>query len=364
MSESVDILLRLIRLAIGTEKDYALPTDVNWREVCDLSFSQGVSSIAVDGLQVLMENNPDACNTLDLLENESLKYEWFASTFSAEQNYATQLEVVLKLQEVFGKEKLPFMIMKGIAISKYYPVPEHRECGDVDIYLGKNYKKSNLLLKENGIGYDEYYYRHSASHINGIMVENHCVLCDTRGPKSTKLFENQLEDLADKCLSGQSGQVYPSPDFNALFLPWHVSAHFAFERVTLRHLLDWALFIWKDGTRIDEGLFLEAQDKYKFGYSAFSKILTALSIEKFHIPTEALPAFLLSSAESVDNKLCTKVFDYMLIGDPRERDERVWKFRLNNVKRILSESWKYRQLYNMSALRFLMYKAKGVILGD
>lgn len=363
MGESIDILLKLIRLAIGTEKDYSFPEEVNWEEVCALSFSQGVASIAVDGLQVMMENNPGACDSLHLSENEELKYRWFSSIFSAEQNYAKQLEVVSKLRKLFGMEKMPFMIMKGIALSKYYPVPEHRECGDVDIYLGQNYKKSNLLLKENGIDYDEYYYRHSVSHINGIMVENHCVLCDTRGPKSTKLFELQLECLADKCLSRESGQVFPLPDFNALFLPWHVSAHFAFERVNLRHLLDWALFIWKDGMLINEELFLEAQNKYKYGYSAFSKILTALAIKKFHIPAEALPSFLLSAAESVDNKLCMRVFDYMLIGDLKERDERVWRSRLNNVKQVLSDNWKYRELYNMSALRFLMYKVKGVIEG-
>lgn len=362
MASSVDILLKLVRLAIGTETEFAIPENVDWKEVYELSCSQGVSAIAYDGLQKLY----DKCGrlSLDSPEYMNIKYEWFARIVSVETNYARQLEIVSKLEEVFEKEKMPFMIMKGISVSKYYPIPEHRECGDVDIYLGQNYMRSNLLLKENGIGYDEYYYRHSASHINGIMVENHCVLCDTRGPKSTKLLERQLENLAGKCLAGESGQVYPTPDFNALFLPWHVSAHFAFEKVTLRQLLDWALFIWKDGLRIDENLFLEAQDRYKFGYSAFSNVLTALSVDKLHIPAESLPSFLLSGAEFADKQLCAKVFDYMLIGHPKERDERVWKSRLNNIRRIFSESWKYRELYNMSALGFLMYKAKGVILGD
>ena len=55
MSESVEILFKLLRIALGSEEKCDLPSGINWKEVVDLSFDQGVAAIAVDGLQKRLE---------------------------------------------------------------------------------------------------------------------------------------------------------------------------------------------------------------------------------------------------------------------------------------------------------------------
>lgn len=55
MSESVEILFKLLRIALGSEEKHDLPSGINWKEVVDLSFDQGVAAIAVDGLQRSLE---------------------------------------------------------------------------------------------------------------------------------------------------------------------------------------------------------------------------------------------------------------------------------------------------------------------
>lgn len=134
------------------------------------------------------------------------------------------------------------------------------------------------------MGVDPYYYRHSASIIDGVMIENHKILGDLRGPKKqTRELEEWLKREANKSIEGGKNVnvmehdiprgVFPSANFNALFLPWHVSAHFAFERVTLRHLLDWALFLNKDGKDVDVELFRNAKNKFSYGYSKMADVL-------------------------------------------------------------------------------------------
>jgi len=58
ISQDYDILLKLLRIALGTEPLDAqgqpkepFPAEVNWPEVIRLSYKQKVSSLAVDGLK-------------------------------------------------------------------------------------------------------------------------------------------------------------------------------------------------------------------------------------------------------------------------------------------------------------------------
>lgn len=217
-----------------------------------------------------------------------------------ESSYKQHLDTLKELGNVLQKAGVPFLLMKGFACGKYYPIPRHRPCGDIDIYPGEWFEKSNDAFKEAGIGVDMHYYRHSVSYVKDVMVENHRVLGDLRGPrKQTKALEAQLDSEAEwSFYSGQQAVVdgverqggkFPTADFSALFLPWHVSAHFAFEKVTIRHLLDWALFLTHDGKHIDVEKFREAKRKYTFGYSKFADLLTALALKYLKVPADDIP---------------------------------------------------------------------------
>ena len=58
---SVNILFQLLRAALGNEAAVGeLPSDIDWKEVIDLSFDQGVAAIAVDGLQRSLEKRAES----------------------------------------------------------------------------------------------------------------------------------------------------------------------------------------------------------------------------------------------------------------------------------------------------------------
>lgn len=90
-TSSSETLLLLLRAALGNEAVGALPSDIDWQEVIDLSFDQGgVAAIAVDGLGFAHDNDGSTSLTtssdndnqdslelaLDSPELEDLKYEW------------------------------------------------------------------------------------------------------------------------------------------------------------------------------------------------------------------------------------------------------------------------------------------------
>ena len=372
IDNSRDNLLKLVRLAVGWEANCSLADDVNWAEVLGIAHEQGVAAIILDGYEKYLNLNPTQKTFFSLPENKPLKGKAFGRLNTIEHSFQDHLEALTVLAKTLFQEQIPFMIMKGFACARYYPVPEHRGCGDIDIYPGPLFHKSNAALISAGIDVEPDYYRHSTSRIKGVLIENHRVLCDLRGPrKQTQAFESQLESLGNDCLQGESnirihnvaihGAVFPSANFNALFLPWHVSAHFSFERVTLRHLLDWALFLTCDGKEIDVELFRRAKHNNTYGFGKIADILTNLAIRYLGMPSDDIPAEIIEDAISFEDKLADRVFDYMFTGKPREKDKNVWRFRLNNVRRIQEERWKYKEIYGMSALRFTLLKVKGVL---
>lgn len=362
-------------MALGWESEITLPLDINWAEVLSMAQEQGVSAIVLDGYDIYCQNNPGAHSFLSKPEYSSLKFEALGQIQLTEVNYHRHIAALTELGEIFRNNGISFMLMKGFACGQYYPNPLHRSCGDIDIYPGNRFLESNEALKAAGINVEPYYYRHSALMIKDVMVENHKILCDLRGPRrQTQLFEKQLEDEGGKSIiEGKNvlingvlikGAKYPTANFNALFLPWHVSAHFMFERVTVRHLLDWALFLVHEGKDVDVEVIREAKHNYTYGYSKFVDILTAISIKYLKIPVDGIPLGIIDDAKQCSESLIEKVFDYMFVGQPRKRDANVWKFRWNNVKRVWKERWKYKELYGMSTGTFLYHKTKGVLLKE
>lgn len=372
MANSRDILLKLVRLAIGWESDCSLLEEINWQEVLNMASEQGVEAIVLDGYDISLSKSPGVVSAFKDPATKPLMLAAIGRLNLTEFNNLQHLAALVELAEILQKKDVSFMLMKGFACGQYYPNPKHRPCGDIDIYPWKKFEASNEALKASGVDVDPHYYRHSVSFIKEVMIENHRVLADLRGPKrQTRALEAQLEAAAVKSIEagGQvriqeqviPGAVFPSANFNALFLPWHVSAHFEFERVTLRHLLDWALFLVNEGKDIDVAMFRDAKRKYSYGYSKLADILTNLVIRYLGMPTESIPSAIVEDAVGFDNRLADKVFDYMFVGQPRERDKNIWKFRLNNVKRIWQERWKYKEVYGMSVFGMLFYKVYGVL---
>lgn len=78
VEDSANILFRLLRAALGDETEVSLPDDVDWNEVVDLAFEQGVAAMLVDGLDkatkttLRQAQEPTKTEELDFLESEEL----------------------------------------------------------------------------------------------------------------------------------------------------------------------------------------------------------------------------------------------------------------------------------------------------
>ena len=231
-----DVLLTLLRAALGKGGLKALPADVDWQEVLRLADAQGVAAIAADGLQIADAKIPQLA-----------RLEWAGRVVMHEQAYLQHEKAIEGLALFYKGHGFRMMVLKGWGLAQEYPVPNHRPSGDLDIWNFGEWRKADETVAESGIEIDNAHHHHTVFTYHGITVENHYDFINTHAHRSSKRFEKRLKELAQNGNKewhvGETSIWLPSQDFNMLFLLRHSANHFAGKEMTLRQLLDWALYV-------------------------------------------------------------------------------------------------------------------------
>ena len=257
-------LFALLRAGVrsGDTPDIGGLTDDRWRELYTAASSQGVSALVWDGIRRLPpESQP----------SRELRLRWAYNVERIERRYGQQRRRAAELAAAYAEAGIRTVVLKGLAVSRLYPVPEHRPCGDLDCFLCGDYERGNRVAEQVGAEVKRDFYKHSHIVFRGLTVENHRFCTAVRGSRRAKRFERHLQRLlAEGPLSciPETALLVPPPDFNALFLVKHALSHFLTEGISLRHLCDWAVFIDREGDAVDWTAFrkVAAEDRLlRFG---------------------------------------------------------------------------------------------------
>ena len=330
-----EILYRLLRIAIGAEQVESFGSEgVAWQSVYALARKQGVLAIAFDGLVRLFEQDKDFAKAFP----QSLKLQWINATFHIENRYDYAKSVCSELVEKWVEQGISTLCLKGLAFSTYYPVPNHRECGDFDCYLYDDYAKGNAIAKELGAKVDDGWYKHSEIIYRKVMIENHRFIVAVRNGKKTKLLHNCLDNIARnearKAIFDTKIEM-PSPLFNALFLNHHSLTHFLSEGIRLRHILDWALLVEKEQDNLDWERFYALCEE--FDMRAFVDCSTALAVKVFGIK-------ITNPKIVVESPYTEQVLSSIINDEDAVFSQNIgaWRKRVMLVRNIFASKWKYK----------------------
>ena len=238
-SNCVENFLSIIRLGIG-KSPASLPNNVDWTAVKALAEEQGLLGVMIDGI----ERMPDS-----LRPPKEYLLEWIGETLQGyEYRYESCCRAIADLAGFYNSHGYKMMVLKGYTCAMNWPKPEHRPCGDIDIWqFGKQKEADALLAKEKGVKIDKSHHHHTVFNWRDFVVENHFDFINVYQHKSNSKWESIFKDLGTDDthwveLYGE--KVYlPSPDLHALFLFKHLILHFASEGATIRQMLDWAFFV-------------------------------------------------------------------------------------------------------------------------
>lgn len=143
--------------------------------------------------------------------------------------------------------------LKGMTLSRHYPKPYLRSCGDVDIFVGKeNYHAGARVLRETfpdapRFDTEEDYFRHYNINVGPVPVEMHRVSHSFSHPRDERLYD-RLEQEALHCnpychTDEEGSWLEPAEDFNVLFVFLHSWEHFVTETASIRQFTDLAMLL-------------------------------------------------------------------------------------------------------------------------
>ena len=245
--------LYLIRIGIGTQpmdggNSIASSGTVDWNAIESLANTHGLSAVLLDGVEKM---------PVSMRPPKEMLLHWIGNTLqSYESRYEKYRRTIAEMAAFYNAHGFKMMILKGYACSLDWPKPEHRPCGDIDIWqFGQQQEADDIVTKEKGIKISSSHQHHTEFLWRDFLVENHYEFINIHHHKSNVAMEKLFKELGKDDsyyveLLGEKVYV-PSPNLHALFLLKHNMIHFAAEGITLRNLLDWGFFVKAHGDEVD-----------------------------------------------------------------------------------------------------------------
>lgn len=248
-------------------------SEEDWKQCYRLAAKQGVMALAWDGIITL---------PADLQPPRALKLTWGMAVQDYEAKYARYCRTIQELSAFYAEHGIVTVQMKGVGLSSYYPVPAHREGGDIDIFTFSADKSemtdaeanrlADKLMRQQGIEVELHSYKHSNFYYKGIPIENHKFFLNVEhypvAVQVNELLKECLQPQVTDLLEGECSILTPSSAFNTLFLAFHASQHYG-SGIALHHLCDWAMLVKRYGLQLPQ----ELTDKHFLGaIAAFTQL--------------------------------------------------------------------------------------------
>jgi hypothetical protein len=215
-----------------------------WEKILEIAQRQGLLCLCIDALDRISKST---CVRIPILLDK------IALLFTVERNYVIHYEVLRSFLNLMKDNSIDVLLLKGHELSKYYPVPSHRPCGDIDVYLMGDYEKGNDVVRQLGIVIEHEDEKHCSFVFDGVVVENHKTLLAINQYAADRTSEEQIMKSKENLDFQPEGYYTLKPLDNYIFLLRHLARHFGSEEgYNSRQLLDIVLFLSKNKRRIDK----------------------------------------------------------------------------------------------------------------
>lgn len=208
---------------------------------------------------------------------------------------ATQETELSLIRAKFTEKNIRFLPLKGIMLKTYYPKPDMRMMGDIDILFdpSRDHEVRDILLGmgysaeefDNGVSPDVYYKRPIMN------IELHRELLSR--PQEWK---PHFADVWERVVSCGACEFAMTPEEFYVFLMAHLVKHYVGYGTGIRSVLD--LWVYRNGQKLDEAVV--ARRFEDLGITEFVQNIEALSAVWFggaeHTPlTDEMGEFVLDS---------------------------------------------------------------------
>ena len=190
------------------------------------------------------------------------------------------------------------ILLKGQGIAQYYPNPDFRQCGDIDLYVGKQYFEKacevvKALATENDMATVKHTKKHFHIYLGKVPIELH-LYSDVYYPKRLDRIYQEISDAGISVapveveLAGYPVKT-PSVNFNVFYIFNHLWHHFIADGVGLRQICDLCVLLHRFHGQIDHDYLQNVLER--MGLLKQWKIFGSIAVDKLGLPVEEYPFY-------------------------------------------------------------------------
>lgn len=241
-----NLLYELIRVAIGRRDSLSrVPSAAEWSMLYGLAMKQTVAGVCFCGVQRLPKEQ--------IVEMPvRLKLQWFALATQIKARNELLNHRCVEVQRMLTEEGMKSCILKGQGVAKLYKIRNeelgvrngvnlglYRQSGDIDVWVDKVRDDVIDFVMQNAPT-REFDQKHIHFHVfEDVDVEMHWIPVNMESPRFNRILVENFRKESSRQFANSSGKVcYPTVDFQIVHQLLHVYAHYVYEGVGLRQMMD------------------------------------------------------------------------------------------------------------------------------
>lgn len=241
---------------------------INWNEVIEEAEAHKVVPLIYSSI-----NRTEALNIMDEITLNILKKKVFKSSITQ----SSHIKNVASILEEFNNAVIPIIVLKGLVVRDYYPIPDLRTMCDADVLVKEKdlEKVSSLMISLgfNQINEKDDHGAHVVFYKGSTIFEVHWTLINDSFFKGDKSFEDMIWDNTIEVEVGRVKALSLSLEDLAVHLCAHMAVHLAYSGFGVRQLTDLVVLVEQKGREIDWTSFIRKAKEsgvYKFSIAIFT----------------------------------------------------------------------------------------------
>lgn len=265
-----------------------LPAKIDWEGVMALAEKHGVTGTVIESVRFLPPHlKPDRTITAGMNR--------FA--LGLIQTNLILDHTLGRLAGCLAEGGVKGIVLKGQGVARYYRVPQMRQCGDIDYFVGQaSYERAKKLcieLLNDGDCHETP--QHFVFHMGGVEIELHRLVSDHLPRKRSAEFHQWMEESLQSpaglrsFTTGGAEVRLPSYDFDAFYIFYHAWTHLITGGIGLRQLCDWAMIFHYHSGDIDADSLV--RNIRRFGLTPGWKLFAYIAVNHLGVAKDKIPLY-------------------------------------------------------------------------
>ena len=179
-------------------------------------------------------------------------------------NYYQIEQFTRRIADLFDTNNISYILLKGISLAAFYPVPEYRQLGDVDIYINDKemFNRANALLLANGYTKDDEISDHHQGYLYKVPQTGRTMILELHyrivGLYQYAPVNKIVDDVfaantfspAMQTVNDRNYPVLPPTEYT-FYMIHHMLKHYLYSGFGIRLLCDFSFYLEYNYTDID-----------------------------------------------------------------------------------------------------------------